>query len=172
MADTPVFANEQKVRKAEFIMPPNKLKQKAGSGGLEEAVLQKAEESLEKNDIDFHPIADEFLKQIDVHLKEIAEGKLTGEAAIEAIIYPAMQLKAQGTMFHFPLATDIANILVNFLETVVTMDQKVAEIILAHRRSLAAVLQGNMKDPNDPQGVALRTALLETCNKYYKTRNL
>lgn len=170
MTDAPVFANEQKVRQAEFIMPPNKLKQKAGSGGLDESILQKAEESLQKNDVDFQPIAEEFLQQIDAYLKEISEGTLTGEPAIEAIIYPAMQLKAQGTMFHFPIATDIANILVNFLETVITMDEKVAEIILAHRRSLTAVLQGKMRDPADPKGAALKTALLETCTKYYKTR--
>src|SRR5689334_18011463 len=115
MADTD---QPPKIRRAELISPPNYLKEKVGSGGIDENLLTKAQALLEDNTVDFKPIADMLIDVLTEAVQNTRAGVLTGENAIEAIIYPAMQLKAQGGMFHYPLVTELSNILVNFLETV------------------------------------------------------
>lgn len=164
------FMDQKKVRNAELLIPPNRLKAKIGSGGIDENVLVKAQELLESNTIDFKPIA---LMLVDVLHEAIADakaGSLAGEKAIEAMLYPAMQLKAQGGMFHYPLISEIANILVNFLETVVFVDKDVLDIVVAHKMSMNAVIGSQIKGDGGKVGRELRDALLDACSRYYKTR--
>src|SRR5688572_10224975 len=90
------FQDQKKFRNAELLTPPNRLKEKVGSGGIDEAVLVKAQELLENNTVDFRPIS---LMLVDVLHETIADAKsgaIKGEDAINAMLYPAMQMKAQG----------------------------------------------------------------------------
>ena len=48
-------------RKAEFFNPPNLIKQKVGSGGLNEEILNKAQAMLENNTVDFRPLGEMYL---------------------------------------------------------------------------------------------------------------
>ena len=165
------FQDQKKIRKAELISPPNKLKEKVGSGGIDEGVLFKAQALLENNTIDFSPIAALLVDVLNEAITDAKNGSATGEPAIEAMIYPAMQLKAQGTMFHYPLITDISNILVNFLETVTNADKDVLDIVVAHKMSINAVLASKIKGDGGKIGKELRDALMDACNRFYKTRN-
>lgn len=168
MVDTP--KEQKKVRKAELITPPNKLKEKVGSGGIDENVLNKAQALLENNTVDFKPIAAMLMELLTEAITDAKNGNIKGEAAIEAMIYPAMQLKAQGTMFHYPLVTEISNILVNFLETVTTVDKDVLDLVVAHKMSINAVLASQIKGDGGKVGKELRDALMDACNRYYRTR--
>lgn len=160
----------KKVRKAELIMPPNEIKEKVGSGGLDETVLIKAQDMLANNTVDFAPIGATLLEALANALEKARTGQTTGEAAIEAIIYPAMQLKAQGAMFHYALVTEISDILVNFLETVTNTDKDVLEIVNAHRLAIGAAVSGKVKSDGGASGAALRDALMDACNRYYRSR--
>ncbi len=168
---TEMFQEQKKVRKAELITPPNRLKEKVGSGGIDENVLVKAQNLLENNTVDFKPIAAMLIELLSEAITDAKNGNIKGEVAIEAMIYPAMQLKAQGTMFHYPLVTDISNILVNFLETITTVDKDVLDIVVAHKMSINAVLASQIKGDGGKVGKELRDALMEACNRYYKFRN-
>lgn len=165
------FEGQKKIRKAELISLPNRLKEKVGSGGLDETVLAKAQELLENNTIDFKPIAAMLMDVLNESIADAKSGALKGEAAIEAMIYPAMQLKAQGGMFHYPLISEISNILVNFLETVDDTDKDVLDIIVAHKMSMNAVLASQIKGDGGKVGRELRDALLDACARYYKTKS-
>jgi len=166
------FQEQKKVRLAALIDPPHTIKHKVGSGGLDEAVLQKAQELLEKNTIEFEPLASMMMDLLNEAISDAKSGGKKGEEAIEALIYPAMQLKAQGSMFHYPLVTDIGNILVNFLETVENVDKDVLDIIVAHKMSMNAVLSSKLKGDGGTTGQELRDALLDACNRYYKTKKI
>jgi hypothetical protein len=162
--------NPEKRRTAELIAPPNALKEKAGTGGLDEAVLAKAQAMLEENTVDFAPLALTLLDALAAALEKVRAGSLAAEAALEAMIYPAMQMKAQGAMFHYALVTEISDVLVNFLETVAAPDADVLEIVSAHRLALHAVVSGRVVDDGGKSGTALRDALLDACNRYYRSR--
>lgn len=165
-----LFPQQQKIRRAELISPPNRLKEKVGSGGIDEAVLMKAQELLEKNTINFEPIANMLLDLLVEAIADAKAGTIKGEEAIEAMIYPAMQMKAQGSMFHYPLISDISHILVNFLETVEDMDRDVLDIVVAHKMSIKAVLASHLKGDGGKTGKELREALMEACGRYYRNK--
>jgi hypothetical protein len=164
------FQNQKKLRKAELIMPPNRLKEKVGHGGIDETVLMKAQELMENNSIEFQPIAAMLIDVLSEAISDAKAGHISGEEAIEEMLYPAMQLKAQGTMFHYPLVSDISNTLVSFLETVGNTDKDVLDVVLAHKMSINAVLSSQIKGDGGKVGRELREALLGACARYYKAK--
>lgn len=170
MEQSEAFEGQKKVRKAELISPPNRLKEKVGSGGIDESVLTKAQDMLENNTVDFKPIALMLVDVLHESITDSKSGTIKGEEAIESMLYPAMQLKAQGGMFHYPLISEIANILVNFLETVTDTDKDVLDIVVAHKQSINAVLASEIKGDGGKVGRELRDALLDACARYYKSR--
>jgi hypothetical protein len=163
--------SQKKSQTAEMVVPPNKLKEKAGSGGFDEKVVAKAQDQIKNNKVDFQPIAAELMAQLEKALADVNAGKTKGAAAMREILAPSMQLKAQGSMFHYPLVSDISNILVNFLETVTDIDAGVMEIIMVHKTSIAAALSDKIKaEDKAKRGKELCSALLDTCERYAKTR--
>jgi hypothetical protein len=156
---------------AQMVVPPNKLKEKAGSGGFDESIVAKAQDEIKNNKVDFRPIAAELVAQLDKAVTEARSGRITGDASMREIMVPAMQLKAQGSMFHYPLVSDIGNILVNFLETVPEIDADVLEIITAHKASITAALSGKIPEKDRGKvGKQLCSALVESCERYAKSR--
>lgn len=156
-----------KVRRAEMIKPPNVIKEKVGGGGLDERTLTSAQKNIEKNNVDFVPIAGQFLDILDKAIANTKEKRFADEAAIEAMIYPVMQMKAQGGMFHYPLVTEISDVLVNFLETVPNITPEVMDVILAHRTTLKAVVAHGIKDNRPQIARDLVQALKDACSRYY-----
>lgn len=167
MAD---ITNQTKLRRAEKIVPPNVLKKKVGSGGFDKKKVEKAQDLIENNDIDFTPVARELLDDLEKIITDIRTGGLQGESAIEKLFFPAMQLRAQGGMFQYPLVSKICDVLINFLETVKAPDDDAMDIVAAHHRTLAAVLSKDMKGKNFAGGAGghLCKALTEACGRYYK----
>jgi len=161
--------NQPQKRQAEFFMPPNLLKEKAGSGGLSEDILLKAQKLLEENTVDFEPLANVYLDSLMQGI-ETAKGYAPSddvEQTLSLMIYPAMQLKANGGMFHYTLVTSIANKLVQFLEVIDEPDVHAVEIILAFHTTLRAVIQGKIKGDGGVHGHNLLDALDEACTRYF-----
>lgn len=158
----------KKLRNAELIMPPNRIKEKVGSGGLDEKIIARAQSLIESNTEDFRPIAATLLDMMEAEISKAQTGQQKGEAAIEAIIYPAMQLKAQGAMFKYPLITDISSTLVGFLEVIREINTDALEIIIAHKTTLRAVLRAEIKGDGGAQGEALRAELRDACTRFFQ----
>jgi len=161
---------QTKIRNAEFIVPTNVMRQKLGVGGIDKEVLKQADNFLKQHPVDFIPIGSGLLNALTQGVESARNDGLDKEPSIEIILYPAAQLKAHGAMFHFPLVTKIADILVNFLETVEAPNKEVFEIIDAHKTALAYVLNNNLKDETCAHGRALQNTLQEACKRYYKLR--
>ena len=162
--------NQTPKRNAEFITLPNRLKEKVGSGGLSDEILEKAQALLENNTVDFEPLADMYLgslmKGIE-HTKDAAPTDDT-EYLISTMLYPAMQLKANGGMFHYPLITDIADHLIQFLEVIDEPDIEAIEIILAFHTTMRAVVQGKITGDGGTHGSELLKALNAACIRYFE----
>lgn len=161
--------NQKPKRNAEFIKPPNMLKAKVGSGGLNEAILDRAQKLLEQNTYDFAPLADIYLNSM---MKGIIRGRAPekdddNELLIANILYPCAQLKANGGMFHYPLVTKIADRLVQFLEVIETLDKESLEIAEAFHTTMKVVINGKVKGNGGKQGTDLLDALHEACMRYF-----
>ena len=168
MADTQHY-NQIPKRQAEFIKPPNVLKQKVGHGGLSDEILNKAQKLLEENTHDFQPLAFMYLNALMQGI-EMAKGASPAddtEQIIANMIYPSMQLKANGGMFHYTLITKIADKLIQFLEVIDEPDIEAVEIVLAYHTTMSAVLQGNISGDGGEHGEELLSALTAACMRYF-----
>lgn len=157
-------------RKAEFYNPPNHLKLKVGIGGLTENILNKAQALLENNSVDFTPLAEMYL---DAMMKGIEQARtpdddLDKETMIGAILFPGMQLKANGGMFQYQLVTHIADRFVQFMEVIESVDHDALEIIIAFHTTIRAVILGRIKGDGGKRGEELMTALVEACHRYFE----
>lgn len=162
--------NQKPRRKAEFIKPPNFLKSKVGSGGLSEEILDKAQALLENNTVDFLPLAEMYLSSVmkGIEAAQNAEHKADNEYIISMMLYPGMQLKANGGMFHYPLVTEIADRMIQFLEAIETPDIDAVEIIVAFHTTMRAVVQGKITGMAGNYGAELLTALDAACRRYFE----
>lgn len=169
MTDSTQHYNQPQRRKAEFIRPPNTLKAKVGSGGLSEEILAKAQALLENHAVDFMPLAEIYLNNL---MKGIEKAQESGsnsemESIIASMLYPAMQLKANGGMFHYPLITIIADKLIQFLEVIEMADLEAIEIVLAFHTTMRAIVLGKITGHGGDHGKDLIVALDEACTRYF-----
>lgn len=168
-SDQATHFNQEARRKADFIRPPNLLKAKVGSGGLTDDVLTKAQKLLENTGINFQPLAEMYLQTLE---KAIDSARQRGpdfdpEAAITAMLYPAVQLKANGGMFHYPLVTSVADKLVQFLEVLAEPDDDALEIVAAFHTTVRAIVTGRVAGDGGRYGMELMAALSDACLRYF-----
>jgi hypothetical protein len=166
--------NQKPVRKAEFITPPNTLKAKVGSGGLSDDILGKAQSLLENNAVDFMPLADMYLSTLtraidaakDMNVDALSHED--NEALISGMLYPAMQLKANGGMFRYQMVTKISDRLIQFLEVIEKPDLDALEIVMAFQATIRAVVLGRITGDGGKHGEELVRALDEACERYFE----
>ena len=162
-----VFKNRARLRKATVITPPNVIKSKVGDGGIDPADLKNAQDYVAGNTVDFIPIGKALVEALHVIIGQIKTGKLRGEGAIEAMLFPAAQLKAQGALFRYSLVSEIAEILVDFLERVEKADKDVIDVVDAHVVAVTFILSNSMKDDGRGLDRELKNSLLKACSRYY-----
>jgi hypothetical protein len=162
--------NQTQRRRAEFIRPPNTLRAKVGTGGLSEDILQKAENLLTSLSVDFAPLAEIYLENLikGVELAKSASMSEDPEYIIATMLYPAVQLKANGGMFKYDLVTKIADKLIQFLETIDQPDIEVVEIVMAFHSAIRALIAGRVSGSGGQKGAELFKALDQACTRYFE----
>ena len=161
--------NRPKRRKAEFIEPDKRLKSLVGYGGLSSDILEKAQALAEEIGEDFIPMAEQQLTAINeaIMIASTQKDKVDHETLISTILYPAMQLKAHGTMFNYPVITQIAHRLVQFLEVIDDINDDMLEVIRSFYTALNALLVSRIQDNDSNEGEGLLNALNSACYRYF-----
>lgn len=168
--EAPPHFNQKPLRKAEFVKPDFALKNKVGSGGLSEDILTKAQALLENNAVDFLPLGEMYLNSLmrGIERAQRADENEDGESLITNMLYPAMQLKANGGMFHYQLVTKIADKLIQFLEVIEAPDSDALEIVLAFHTTMRAIIISKITGNGGRHGFELMQALDEACMRYFE----
>lgn len=164
-------AETKKGAKPKFFNPPNRLKQKVGDGGIAANTLKKGQDYLDANKIDFEPYAKDFLKALKTFVEK-AEKSPDNQELTDSMIKPIMELKANGSMFQYHLVSMIADVVLQFLETVQTLNKDVLEILKVHNKTLEIIIQNKIKGPCGKEGELLTQELYEACKRYYKKHNI
>ncbi|MFN3699921.1 MAG: hypothetical protein ACK4VI_00190 [Alphaproteobacteria bacterium] len=149
---------------AKLVVPKNELKAKVGNGGFSKENIEKAQTALEENDIDFRPIASQYLEEIKTVLT-----KHDAEKPKETLLHvldPLMQLRAQGSLFHYPSITAVSDVIVDFLDFHEKIDDQIIEIIQAYEKSALLILSRTIKKDNDKICQAFVTELRSACERY------
>lgn len=160
-------------KRVEFVTPPNYLKGKVGAGGLPYKTIQKAQHLIDICDVDIIPEAKVLLihirKGLDLAWQDYKSGHGFTERARREITYPVMQLKSNGTMFHYPLITDIASKLLSFLENTPQINEDSLKMIEAHYKTLQLIVKMRIKE--DREGITKQFIdELDSAHQRYKKR--
>ena len=149
---------------AKLVVPKNALKAKVGNGGFSKENINKAQSALEQNDIDFRPIAAQYLKEI-TSIVAVYDPEKPKETLL-GVLDPLMQLRAQGTLFHYPSLTMVSDVVVDFLDFHEKIDGQIVEIIRAYTKTAGLILDREIKKAEDPICKAFATELRAVCERY------
>jgi len=155
-------------KKPRFIKPPNKLKMKVGTGGIDERLLDNAQTYIQKTTIDFKPIAEDLLKEVMAALKKArdASEEHQKQTAAEELAGAIMQLKANGGMFSFQLISEIAALALHFLESA-KINKDALQVIDVHAKTIHIIIHHNLKGDGGKEGYALVKELEKACERYF-----
>lgn len=158
-------ANDVKILKAS-----RALEAKIGPGPLDEHLVKRAQDVMEKNDVDFEPLAEENLRTLSLALESLRESAQLDKKALQPVIKPVMQLKAHASIFGYPLIGTLANLVLGFLEDVQDVDADVIEIVRVHHMTLSAIIAKRMKGDGGPVGQQLQQELKDVIQRYFIRR--
>lgn len=151
---------------AKIIKVRHTLREKVGFGGLDPLTLERAEEFIQNNYVDYNPYAREFLDALTLAIKDVKAKQQYGRSGIIQISRPVMALKASGAMFHYALISDICDIVLNFLEGLEKIDDDTIDILSVLRRSLIVIIDNRMTGDGGPTGKALSAEIYSACDRY------
>lgn len=155
-------------KEVRFIKPPNRLREKVGFGGMPPQNVKKAQDFIVGNKFDFEPYAREFLELLENTIDVTVRGKIGGKEAIDKMSRPVMELKGNGGMFNYRLISEIADIVLNFLENIEELNEDAYVILEVHQKTLKVIIANKLTGDGGPQGRALAMELYKACNRFYK----
>jgi hypothetical protein len=155
-------------KKAKYHNPPNELKKKVGSGGLPPAQIASAERFIEINNTDFTPFAKKILARLGKAMDEAKKQRPARKRAINRIAEPIMEMKANGAMFSYALASEIAAVVLDFLESVSELNDDGFDIVDVHYRTLDAIIRLRLTGEGGTKGKAMAKELYDACRRYEK----
>lgn len=159
---------KEKKKKATYYNPPNKLREKVGIGGIDPLLLERAEEYLANNKMEILPYAEQMLNNINTIIADCRAGVISRKQAKERIIPPIMELKANGRMFRYTLVSEIAGVILDFLESVEDINDDGMDVLVVHQQSLNAIITNKLSGEGGREGRALAQELYDACRRYYK----
>lgn len=151
----------------EMIHPPNMLKEKVGSGGLDRAVIKAAQEKMYKNERNFLPILEKHMLRIESVLNN---RHMSPKEILNEICFSISRMKAQGSMFNYPLVTEVSAMLLLFLPRVEKIDADILEILAAYQTTVRTIISRGLRGEKTAEGRGLLTELKKACDRYYKFR--
>lgn len=160
--------SDKKKKKAKFHTPQNTLRLKAGYGGLPPQAMERAEEYIQNNDVDFTGLAQAILDRLNRSVEAVKRDQHHSKEAINRIVGPIMEMKANGAMFKYELLTDVADIILNFLENSPSLDHDILDIVAVHQRTFQVIISKELKGDGGKQGDILIKELEDACARYYK----
>jgi hypothetical protein len=152
-------------KKARFINPPNRIKTKVGSGGLSENLIERAQYHIETAEVEYEPEAQKHLKEIGDVIARLKAEK--GLHPVDPLINPVMQLKASGGMFRYQLVSDVADIALNFIESLKAVNEAALDVVQAHLHTIHIIMNHKLKGSGGKEGFALIKELDNACQRYY-----
>ena len=151
---------------------PNHLKQKVGGKESSEpdemptALLEQAEEKLQRSALDFTEWAQTYLKNL-VGLCDVAMKKPGSRRKhFEEINLLAHELRGQGGTFGYPLNTVLGKMLYDTTHKGCREDNKGVEIVRAHVDSMRAVIRDKVAGDGGAVGRALLKSLQLAIQKH------
>lgn len=163
------LTNEKKIK---IYKASKVLQDKAGKGTVSKEKIAEAQRIIEDNTVNFVPMANDYLIDLSDALKEAGNDDIALDQRRHNITLPIMQLKATGKIFGYKLIGDLSTLVLNFLETVKTVDEDVVSIINAHHQMTALILREQIMHDGGLNGETMKKELSSVCARYLKKNNI
>lgn len=153
-------------KKVKIIKATHMLRIKVGAGGLDEELIGQCQDILDKNEVDFTPMALNYLAELREAMQNIKDRDIFIKDPLQSLTKPVMQLKANAAPFKYDLVGRLATIMLNFLETIKTVDEDVLKIIDAHHKTLSAIIYNKIQGDGGELGREMEDELKAVCARY------
>lgn len=158
---------EKQPEKPRVIKANKTLQAKVGSGTINEGVIEKCQAVMDNNDVDFAPLAMEYLDKLNEAIKDAQKQNISTDEAVGNMTAPVMQLKANAPTFGYSLIGNLANVMLSFLESVKNLDSDAISIVIAHHKTLTAIVMKKMKGNGGAFGEQMESELKAACQRYF-----
>jgi len=162
--------SEESQKSVRRIPADTSLQEKTGVGKINELDVQRAHEIIERNEINFLPIIHGFLEQLEEELEKGRTQDIPQKQLIQNITMPVMQIKANGKIFHYDLIGDLAEIVLNLLESLAALDDGALQIVQAFVTTLRRVLKEKVTGSGGKAGDAFRKEMKGACDRFARIR--
>lgn len=132
---------------------------------LDDETLKKMEDLLEKSSGHFLDETVEVLKTLREQLGRAAADPSSRAEVLEHIREEAFQIKGMGGVFGYPLLTEFAKSLHDFMKELVDFDELQQEIVSIHIDTLYVVVSHRIKGSGGPLEAQLRASLKAAIDK-------
>jgi len=143
------------------------LQGKIGTGPVDSVIVEKCQMVMDNNDVDFAPLAKEYLDKLHGAIQTAKNGDVQMDEAVSNMTAPVMQLKANASTFQYNLIGNLANVMLSFLESVKKLDKDAIAIVEAHHKTLSAIVLKKMKGDGGAFGAQMEEELKGACKRYF-----
>jgi hypothetical protein len=143
------------------------LQAKVGIGTIDEKKIRKSQKVMDSIAVDFEPMAGQYLDDLAAAIETARADGIADKHKIQGMTEPVMQIKANAGMFEYTLVGVLANVMLNFLETLETVDADVIAIVDAHHKTLKILVANQMKGDGGEYGQQLQAELKDACRRYF-----
>ncbi len=155
-------------KKARTIKASRLLQAKVGVGPLvDEKLITRSQKLIDGNEVDFAPMAQEYLSLLQTAIDEAKKPGRDDKIVLDELVNAVMQIKANATMFDYDLMGGLANVMLNFLETLEAIDNDVIDIVEAHQKTQQMVIGNKMKGGGGEFGRTVTAELKDACKRYF-----
>lgn len=150
---------------AQVIRPPNTLRLKVGSGGIDAGAIAKAEAALQAMSAQFGQwLQDEITKLEAAQTAIRTEGY--NAATAEALYFRAHDLKGLGGTYQYPMVTRLAGSLCKMMDDPAKRLSAPMVILDAHIDAIRAVVRDKIQTDDHPVGRMLAETLEARVREY------
>ena len=141
------------------------LQKKIGTGVIDEKKIERAQDVIRNNKVDFAPVAKPHLDELSRAIKSTMALKSPADEKqiLESYMTPIMNIKANAATFNFELISGLAGIVLTFLEDVKKYDRKVLQIVDLLYKTVLLILARRISGEGGVEGRALLAAFQEVC---------
>ena len=127
---------------------------------------KNAQELNDMKLVDYSPHVYRFLAEIIFYVEDIKSQAYVDDSAYNKILVPFVQIKGQAAMFGNQLASDLASLIVSFLEQYRRFDDHVLNIIMAAVRSIRLSYQEDIDHEATVKGRLIMSELQYAMKRY------
>ena len=153
--------------KARIIKANHLLQNKVGIGEIEDSAIQGMQKIIDTTTTDFVPLGLKLIEELAAAVENAKSGNAPGHILIEQMAEPVMQIKGNAAMFHYELVSTLADLVLNVLENTDSLDSDLIDLVDAHQKSLAVVLNCQMSGTGGKRGAELEIELQNACRRFY-----